>query len=78
MPIVLRPLVDPEETAVLSLEMQENRLLPEKALTPGLAAHAIDLIAYSAACFEMARRAGTRIDYITDERRSDGDRAPRM
>ena len=78
MPIDLRPLVAPNETAVLSLEMQENLLLPEKALIPGLAAHAhaIGLIDRIASFFATARRAGARIYYITDERRSDGYGAP--
>lgn len=74
MAIDIRPLVDPKSTAVLSLEVQENMLLPEKAMVPGLAAHAheIGLIDRLAGFFQAARRVGTRVYYITDERRSDG------
>jgi nicotinamidase-related amidase len=54
--------------------MQENLLLPEKAILPGLAAHAhaIGLIDRLAEFFKEARRVGTRVYYITDERRADG------
>ena len=78
MPIDLRPLVDPTQTAVLALEVQENLLLPEKAIVPGLAAHAhaIGLIDRLAELLHEARRVGTRVFYITDERRADGYGAP--
>jgi len=58
--------------------VQENLLLPEKALVPGLAAHAhaIGLIDRLAIFFKEARRVGSRVYYITDERRADGYGAP--
>ena len=66
MPIDLRPLVDPKTTAVLTLEVQENLLLPEKAMVPGLAAHAhaIGLIDRLAKFLQEARRVGTRVYYF--------------
>jgi nicotinamidase-related amidase len=74
MPIDLRPLVDPKSTAIISLEVQENLLLPEKGMVPGLAAHAhaIGLIDRLAEFFEAGRHVGTRVYYVTDERRADG------
>ena len=47
-------------TAVVALEVQENLLLPEKAMIPGLAAHAhaIGLIDRLATLFQSARRVG--------------------
>jgi nicotinamidase-related amidase len=73
-PIDLRPLLDPATTAVLALEVQENLLLPEKAMIPGVAAHAsvIGLIDRLATLYAAARRVGAQVVYVTDERRSDG------
>jgi nicotinamidase-related amidase len=74
MPIDLRPLLDPASTAVISLEVQENLLLPEKSMIPGLAAHAhsIGLIDRLALLYSAARRVGAQVVYVTDERRADG------
>jgi biuret amidohydrolase len=74
MPVDLTPYLDPASTAVVALEVQENLLLPEKAMIPGLAAHAhaIGLIDRLAALFQSARRIGVPILYVTDQRRADG------
>ena len=60
--------------------MQENLLLPETAMIPGLAAHAaaIGLIERLATLFDSARRVGVRVIYVTDERRADGLGGPRQ
>ena len=74
MPIDLEPYLDPASTAVVTLEVQENLLLPETAIIPGLAAHAqqIGLIERLATLFESARRVGVPVLYVTDQRRTDG------
>lgn len=74
MPLDLTPYLDPPTTAVIALEVQENLLVPETAMIPGVAAHAtsIGLITTLAGLFEAARRVGTRVVYVTDERRADG------
>jgi len=74
MPFDIRPHVDPATTAVVTLEVQENLLLPERAMIPGLAAHAqaIGLIDRLATLFAGARRIGVPVLYVTDQRRADG------
>jgi nicotinamidase-related amidase len=74
MPLDLTPHLDPASTAVVTLEIQENLLLPESAMIPGLAAHAdaIGLIDRLATLFNGARRVGVPVIYVIDERRSDG------
>jgi len=74
MPFDLTPFIEPRTTAVVGLEVQENLLLPESAMIPGLAAHAhaIGLIERLAALFDAARRVGAQVIYVTDERRPDG------
>lgn len=74
MPIDLAPFLDPDRTAVVALEVQENLLLPEKAMIPGIAAHAqaIGLIGRLATLYDHARRVGARVVYVTDQRRPDG------
>ena len=74
MPVDLTPHLDPASTAVVALEVQENLLLPEKAMIPGLAAHAhaIGLIDRLATLFQSARRIRVPILYVTDQRRADG------
>ncbi|MFI5040863.1 MAG: cysteine hydrolase [Acidimicrobiales bacterium] len=74
MPRDLTPYLDPASTAVVTLEVQENLLLPESAMIPGLAAHAqaIGLIDRLASLFESARRVGVPVLYVTDQRRADG------
>lgn len=76
MPRDLSPYLDPATTALVTLEVQENLLLPEHAMIPGLAAHAqeIGLIDRLGVLFDAARRVGTRIFYVTDGR--GGDSAP--
>src|SRR5438034_633086 len=66
MPVDLTPHLDPASTAVVALEVQENLLLPEKAMIPGLAAHAhaIGLIDRLATLFQSARRIGVPILYV--------------
>ena len=74
MPFDLTPFIEPKTTAVVGLEVQENLLLPESAMIPGLAAHAhaIGLIQRLGALFDAARRVGAQVIYVTDERRPDG------
>src|SRR5437899_8556900 len=73
-PIDLSPHLDPATTAVVALEVQENLMLPESAMIPGLAAHAtaIGLIDRLASLFASARRVGVRVLYVIDQRRADG------
>jgi nicotinamidase-related amidase len=77
-PLDLRPLLEPTTTAVLALEVQENLLLPDRAMIPGIAAHAsaVGLIERLKGLFAEARRVGTQVIYVTDERRPDGLGAP--
>ena len=74
MPRDLAPHLDPVSTAVVTLEVQENLLLPETAMIPGLAAHAqaIGLIDRLATLFDGARRVGAPVIYVIDDRRTDG------
>jgi nicotinamidase-related amidase len=74
MPLDLTPYLEPTSTAVVTLEVQENLLLPDRAMIPGLAAHAqaIGLIDRLAAVFAGARRVGVPVVYVTDQRRLDG------
>jgi nicotinamidase-related amidase len=78
MPRDLTPLIDPATTAVVTLEVQENLLLPETAMIPGLAAHAtsIGLIDRLATLFDSARRVGAPVIYVTDKRTGGGARRP--
>jgi nicotinamidase-related amidase len=73
-PMDLTPYLNPTSTAVVTLEVQENLLLPRSAMIPGLAAHAtsIGLIDRLGRLFESARRVGVRVLYVTDQRRPDG------
>jgi nicotinamidase-related amidase len=59
---------------VITLEVQENLLLPDSAMIPGVAAHAtsIGLIPTLAGLLGSARRVGAQVVYVTDERRADG------
>jgi nicotinamidase-related amidase len=74
MPYDLAPHLDPTETAVIALEVQENLLVPEKSMIPGIArsAEAIGLIDRLATLYAEARRVGTQMMYIADQRRADG------
>lgn len=74
MPLDLTPYLEPGTTAVVALEVQENLLLPESAMIPGVAAHAssIGLVPALALLFGEARRVGAQVVYVTDERRADG------
>jgi len=74
MPLDLSPHLDPATTAVVGLEVQENLMLPETAMIPGLAAHAqaIGLIDRLATLYASARRVGVRVLYVIDQRREDG------
>lgn len=73
-PIDLTPYLTPATTAVIALEVQENLLLPDRAIIPGVAAHAqsIGLIERLAGLLAAARRVGARVVYVTDQRRLDG------
>jgi nicotinamidase-related amidase len=73
-PLDVTPFIDPASTAVVTLEVQENLLLPDRAMIPGVAAHAtaIGLIDRLATLFAAARRVGAPVVYVTDERRPDG------
>ncbi len=74
MPLDLSPYLDPATTAVVALEVQENLLVPEQAMIPGIArnAEAIGLVDRLATLYGEARRVGAQVFYVTDERRSDG------
>lgn len=74
MPLDLTPFLAPPTTAVIALEVQENLLLPESAMIPGVAAHAtsIGLIRTLGGLFDAARRVSAPVVYVTDERRADG------
>jgi biuret amidohydrolase len=73
-PLDLTPYLDPSATAVVTLEVQENLLRPDRAMIPGVAAHAeaIGLIDRLATLFRRARRVGVPVIYVTDQRRTDG------
>jgi nicotinamidase-related amidase len=73
MPLDVTPYLDPGQTAVVSMECQEN-LLGEKPQLPGLAESARDmgLLDNLARLYEAARSVGVRVYYCTDERRPDG------
>lgn len=74
MAIDLAPFLDPAHTAVVALEVQENMLDPQKALIPGVAAHAqaIGLVDNVGALMAAARRVGAPVVYVCDQRREDG------
>jgi nicotinamidase-related amidase len=74
MPINVAAEIDPATTAVVALEVQENLLLEDSALIPGLAAHAtsIGLIDRLATLLAAARRVGAPVLYVIDTRRPDG------
>jgi len=74
MPLDLAPHLAPASTAVVTLEVQENLLLPASAMIPGLAAHAeaIGLVDRLATLFDGARRVGVPVIYVVDDRRPDG------
>lgn len=74
MPLDLAPFLAPAATAVVALEVQENMLLLDHPLIPGVAAHAtaIGLIDRLATLYAEARRVGAQVVYVTDQRRPDG------
>lgn len=74
MPIDLSPFLDPATTAVVALEVQENLLIPEKSMIPGIAlnAQSIGLTDRLARLYGEARRVGAQMLYVLDDRRSDG------
>lgn len=74
MPLDLTPFIDPKTTAVVALEVQENLMLPGKAMIPGLAAHAesIGLVDRLVGLLAEARRVGAQVLYVLDQRRPDG------
>jgi nicotinamidase-related amidase len=74
MAIDLAPFIDPARTAVVALEVQENMLVAEQALIPGVARHAeaIGLVPNLAALMTGARRVGAQVVYVCDQRRDDG------
>jgi nicotinamidase-related amidase len=74
MPLDLSPFLDPSTTAVLALEVQENLLVPEQAMIPGVARHAeaIGLVDRLARLYGSARRVGAQMLYVIDDRRTDG------
>lgn len=73
MPLDVTPHLDPQRTAIVTMECQE-RLLGEESVLPGLAAaaRAVGLIPNLAALFASGRRAGVRVYYCLDSRRPDG------
>ena len=74
MPFDGTPHIDPSTTAVVALEVQEGLLDPEKSFLPGLARSAEDsrLIPRLADLYSTARRVGTQMVYVLDQRRHDG------
>lgn len=75
MPRDLTPHLDPATTAVVALETQDRLLKPDKdPIIPGIAANAqaIGLIDTIGRLLAEARRVGTQVVYVTDERRADG------
>jgi nicotinamidase-related amidase len=74
MPYDLAPHLDPAATAVIALEVQENLLVPEKSMIPGIARHAeaIGLVDRLATLYGEARRVGAPVLYVADQRRPDG------
>ncbi len=73
MPLDVTPHLDPDKTAVVSMECQEN-LLGDRPQLPGLAKSARDmgLLDNLARLYQAARSVGVRVYYCTDERRPDG------
>jgi nicotinamidase-related amidase len=74
MPLDLTAEIDPSTTAIVALEVQENLLRPDRAMIPGLAAHAssIGLIDRLARLLSSGRRVGVPVLYVIDGRRQDG------
>jgi nicotinamidase-related amidase len=74
MPLDLAAHLDPATTAVVALEVQENLLLPDHAMIPGIALHAasIGLVDRLALLYGEARRVGAQMLYVVDDRRADG------
>jgi nicotinamidase-related amidase len=73
-PLDLTPYLDPATTAVVALEVQENLLVPEHAMIPGVARHAqqIGLVDTLHGLYAAARRVGAPVIYVVDGRRADG------
>jgi nicotinamidase-related amidase len=78
MPYDLTPHLQPATTAVIALEVQDNLLDVESSMLPGIARHAaeIGLVDRLAGLFSEARRVGTQVVYVADQRRADGLGAP--
>jgi nicotinamidase-related amidase len=78
MPYDIAPHLDPATTAVIALEVQDNLLDLESSMLPGIARHAaeIGLVDRLAGLLSEARRVGTQVVYVTDQRRADGLGAP--
>ncbi len=74
MPLDLTPYLDPASTAVVALEVQENLLVPDQAMIPGVARHAaaIGLVDTLVRLYSEARRVGAHVVYVIDDRRADG------
>lgn len=74
MPLDLGPFLDPATTAVVALEVQQNLLVPEHAMIPGVARHAEEtgLVDRLAELYAEARRVGAQVLYVVDDRRADG------
>jgi nicotinamidase-related amidase len=74
MPFDVTPHIDPATTAVVALEVQEGLLDPDKSFLPGLArsAEASKLVPRLAELYRSARRVGTQMVYVLDQRRHDG------
>ena len=75
MPRDVIPSIDPATTAVITHEIQENLLLADKAMYPGLAAHAasIGLVDRLANLFDAARSAAVGVYYLSAGDPSTGD-----
>jgi nicotinamidase-related amidase len=76
-PIDLRPLIEPHQTALVVFECQEA-LLGESSPLPGLAGSAkqVGLLANISGLLTQARTAGARVVYVVVAKRPDGVESP--
>lgn len=74
MPFDVAPHIEPATTAVVALEVQEGVLDPDKSFLPGLARSAQEagLAPRLAELYASARRVGSQMVYVLDQRRHDG------
>ncbi len=73
MAIDVGPFINPATTAVVALEVQENLVLPDRSVLPGLAKAAVEnnMVANIASLADSARSVGSRVYFVCDQRRKD-------